>query len=475
MIFAHPLVAPAFGKRGPSRARARDEGTFGTFRPWRARFAGLLLLLATLLLGGCATTPRAADSLDDVAAAYVRLSLEAGTHEEGYIDAYYGPPEWKQAAEAKPRSVAELRAAAAQLQGRLRLLPRSRDPLVERRREFLHAQLTAAQTRLRMIGGEKLSFAEEARGLFALTPEIHPLSHYDPVLARIERLLPGQGSLAERAEAFQAGFVIPADKLNAVMRAAIAECRRRTLQHIPLPPQEAFTLEFVTGKSWSGYNYYQGNYRSLIQINTDLPVRLSRAVDLGCHEGYPGHHAYNVLLERDLSRGRGWTEFMVYPLYSPQSLIAEGSANYGIDLAFSPEERLAFERDVLIPLAGLPPQNAARYLELQRAVEDLAGARFTIARDYLEGRIPRAEAVALTQRYQLVGQARAEQSVAFTDQYRSYVVNYGLGKDLVAAHVEAAGGPAERWAAMKRILSQPTLPQHLALPPEVSSRSGSKD
>jgi len=421
----------------------------------------LTTMLAAVLLAGCATSAARPDTLDAVAQAYVRLSLEAGTHEEGYIDAYYGPPEWKQAAEAKPRGVAELREAAAQLQERLRLLPPSRDPLVELRREFLHDQLTAAHTRLRMIGGEKLSFAEEARGLFAVTPEILPLTSYDPVLARIDRLLPGQGSLAERAEAFQAGFIVPADRLDAVMRAAIAECRRRTLQHIPLPAGEAFTLEFVTGKSWSGYNYYQGNYKSLIQINTDLPVRLSRAVDLGCHEGYPGHHAYNVLLERDLSRGRGWTEFTVYPLYSPQSLIAEGSANYGIDLAFTPDERLAFERDVLIPLAGLRPQQAGAYLELQRAVEALAGARFTIARDYLEGRITRAQALALTQRYQLVGAARAEQSIAFTDQYRSYVINYGLGKDLVRAHVERAATPAARWEAMRQILSQPTLPRHL--------------
>ncbi len=434
-------------------------------------------MLTALLLAGCATSAARPDSLNAIAEAYVRLSLEAGTHEEGYIDAYYGPPEWKQAAEAKPRGVAELREAAAQLQERLRLLPPSRDSLVERRREFLHAQLTAARTRLRMIGGEKLSFAEEARGLFALTPEILPLSHYDAVLARIDRLLPGQGSLAERAEAFQAGFVVPADKLDAVMRAAIAECRRRTLQFIPLPGQEAFTLEFVTGKSWSGYNYYQGNYRSLIQINTDLPVRLSRAVDLGCHEGYPGHHAYNVLLERDLARGRGWVEYMVYPLYSPQSLIAEGSANYGIDLAFSRAERLAFESEVLIPLAGLSgrTQDAARYLELQVAVEEMKGAQFTIARDYLDGRITRAQAVALTQRYELVGPQRAEQEVAFTDQYRSYIINYGLGKDLVRDHVERAATPAGRWAAMRRILSEPTVPRHLAVAPEVSSRSGSKD
>jgi hypothetical protein len=317
-----------------------------------------------------------------------------------------------------------------------------------------------------MLGGERLSFAEEARGLFGVTPEIRPLASYDPVVARIDRLLPGSGTLAERVDAFQARFTIPADRLDAVMRAAAAECRRRTLEHIPLPPEERFTLEFVTNKSWSGYNWYQGNYRSLIQINTDLPIRINRAVDLGCHEGYPGHHVYNALLERNLARGRGWVEYMVYPLYSPQSLIAEGSANYGYDLAFPGAERLAFETRVLYPLAGVSPEGAARYLELQEALNDLAGARFTIARDFLEGRIDRARAIALSQRYQLVAATRAEQLLAFTEQYRSYVINYGLGREMVANYIEAQGATqAARWDAMERILSEPTLPSDLTARP----------
>lgn len=423
-------------------------------------FATFVTLLAAML-AGCATTGTRADSVDAIAEAYVRMSLEAETHEAGYVDAYYGPPEWKQQAEAAPRPVAQLLAAATALKARLAALPPASDPLARRRREFLDAQLTAAQTRLRMISGERLSFAEEARGLFGVDPQIMPLSHYDAALARLERLVPGEGTLAARVDAFQSGFIIPNDRLDAVMRAAIAECRRRTVEHMEMPEGEAFTLEFVTGKSWSGYNYYQGNYRSLIQINTDLPVRLSRAIDLGCHEGYPGHHAYNALLERDLTRGRGWIEYSLYPLYSPQSFIAEGTANEGIDLAFSPEERLAFERDVLSPIAGLPQREVARYLELQEALEALSGARFTIARDYLEGRITRDQAVELTQRYQLVGADRARQSIAFTDQYRSYVINYGLGKDLARDWLARfPAGPA-RWNALRRILSEPTLPRHL--------------
>ncbi|MGE0178772.1 MAG: hypothetical protein AB7O91_02990 [Sphingomonas sp.] len=423
----------------------------------------LAILVAGLILtvqGGPALAQP--DDLDAIARDYVRLQLEIGARDDGYVDAYYGPAEIRTAAAANPRPTEQLHAAALALQRRVGAV-RATGAAV-RRRAFLAAQLTAALTRLRMLRGERLSFNEEALGLYGVNLEgrILALTHYDPVLERIERLVRGNGPLAERVERFMARFTIPQERLDAVMRAAIAECRRRTVAHIPLPAGEAFTLEFVTDQPWSGYNWYQGNYHSLIQVNTDQPVRLSRAVDLGCHEGYPGHHAYNMLLERALARGRGWTEFQVYPLYSPQSFIAEGSANYGVELAFPGPERLRFETRILYPLAGLPITDAAEYLALQEATEALAGARFTIARDFLEGRITRDQAIALAERYQLMTRARAEQSIRFTERYRAYVINYGLGRDIVAAHVERAGSsPRVRWAAMRRLLSEPVLPADL--------------
>ena len=419
------------------------------------------------MLGGCLSDRMSGDSLDEIAADYVQMQLEIGEREPGYIDAYYGPAEWQAAAKSAPRSLADLAAEAGALTARVNAVDAAQlQPIEQRRRQFLLAQLRAAQTRLRMLQGEKLSFAEEAQGLFGVLVELKPLSSYDRVLARIERLVPGSGPLAERVDAFQDRFTIPKDRLQPVFDAAIAECKRRTAQHIALPAGERFTMEFVTGKSWSGYNYYKGNLTSLIQINTDLPIRISRAVDLGCHEGYPGHHALNMLLEQRLTKERGWVEYSIYPLYSPQSLIAEGSANYGIDLAFPAEERLRYESQALYPLAGLPTRNADEYLKLLEATKDLAGARFTIARDYLEGRIDRKQAVALTQKYQLVSKKRAEQSIDFTQQYRSYVINYGLGQDMVRAFVEAAGTtPQARWAAMERVISEPTLPSDLLVRP----------
>jgi hypothetical protein len=422
------------------------------------------VLLAVSVAACRGQAPQPDKRVDAIARDYVLLSLEIGEKEDGYIDAYYGPADLQERAKAEAAilSLPDLARRTKDLQARVAAIPAEGESLDARRVRFLAAQLTAAATRLRMMQGEKLSFADEANGLFGVTPEIKPLESYDAVLAKIDTLVPGSGPLPERMEAFQNRFNIPTDRLKPVFDAAIAECKRRTLEHIALPKNESFTLEFVTGKSWSGYNYYKGNAHSLIQVNTDLPIRISRAVDLGCHEGYPGHHVLNALLEEKLTKGRNWIEFSVYPLYSPQSLIAEGSANYGIDLAFPGDDQLKFETATIYPLAGLPTADAAKYLALTKAMHDLAGARMTIARDYLDGRINRAQAVQLSQKYQLQSKERAEKSLDFTDQYRSYVINYGLGQDMVRAYVEAADpDPKAKWARMEKILSEPTLPSDL--------------
>ncbi|SIN63824.1 hypothetical protein SAMN02745824_1299 [Parasphingorhabdus marina DSM 22363] len=444
----------------------------------------LLLALATITMG-CSTSgavsqgetitfkeamesrqlPPAQPALNLLAEDYVKLTLELGQQEAGYVDAYYGPAEWAEAAKLKPRDMRQLGNAIVDLMLRLDALPETGHPMVEARKRFLSAQLEAALTRHAMMQGENLPFVEEATKLFGVTPEIRPLAEFDIFLEEIAKLVPGEGPLSVRVDAFENRFVIPTERLRLVMDTAIAECKKRTKDYFDLPETENFRMEFVTGKSWSGYNYYQGGYQSLIQINTDLPIRIDRAVDLGCHEGYPGHHVFNMLLERNLTNGLGWQEFSVYPLYSPQSFIAEGSANYGIDLAFPGDKRLEYERDVLYPLAGLDPSSAQAYWALQTAKRALSGARNTITQQFLDGEIPRAKAVELTQKYQLVSKPRAEQMMDFSEQYRSYVINYGLGQEMVKAWIEAQGdGPVWRWKAMERLLSEPMLPDDLVVP-----------
>ena len=424
-----------------------------------------LLFALLMLVGACATVPTPAadpsgDDLDAIARDYVALILEIGEREPGYVDAYYGPAEWQAAATASPRTVPQLIEGAAGLTERLSAVStRGAEPVVARRRAYLLAHVSAASARLRMLSGEKLGFADEAEALFGIRPELRPLESFDPVLAEIDALLPGEGSLTDRVTAFKAHYVIPKDRLQVVMDAAIAECRRRTAAHIALPARERFTLSFVGDKPWSGYNYYLGDSASRIEINADLPIYTERAVDLGCHEGYPGHHVYNALLEQTFVRERGWVEMSVYPLFSPMSFVAEGSANYGIDLAFPGDEGARFEREVLFPLAGLDPATADRKTRLGELTRRLARAEYTIADDWLAGRIERAEAIRRLMKYTLADEARATQRLRFIDTYRSYIINYGLGRDVVQAWVERQG--PDRWAGMERLLSSQILPADL--------------
>ena len=426
----------------------------------RAFLLGLLMLV-----GACATAPTPAadpsgDNLDAIARDYVALILEIGEREPGYVDAYYGPAEWQEAARASPRTVPQLIQGAATLTERLNAVPtREAEPVVVQRRKYLLAHVSAASARLRMLSGEKMSFADEAEALFGIRPELLPLSTYDPILAEIDALLPGTGLLADRVTAFKAHYVIPKDRLQPVMNAAIAECRRRTVRHIDLPANERFTLSFVGDKPWSGYNYYLGDAASRIEINADFPIYTERAIDLGCHEGYPGHHVYNALLEKTFVRDRNWVEMSVYPLFSPMSFVAEGSANYGIDLAFPGDEGTVFERDVLFPLAGLDPSTAGKKAQLGGLQRRLARAEYTIADDYLAGRVGRDETIARLSKYSLADPAKAAQRLRFIDTYRSYIINYGLGRDVVQAWVERQG--PNRWDGMETLLSSQILPVDL--------------
>jgi len=403
--------------------------------------------------------------MNSIAESYVKLVLAMGNHDKDYVDAYYGPPEWKAEAQSSPRGIPEIRAAADGLLARLRGIAEPSEELSRLRRRYLVKQLTALAARADMLSGKKLTFDEESRALYDAVAPTNSEEHFREIRDRLASLLPGSGPLGARYEAYRAKFVIPPERLDAVFSAAIEAGRSRTKQHIPLPEGERFRVEKVTGKSWSGYNWYQGGFQSLIQVNTDLPIFIDRAVDLACHEGYPGHHVYNVLLEKNLVRDRHCVEFSVYPLFSPQSLIAEGSANFGIEVAFPGAERVAFERDVLYPIAGIDPARAAGYSEIQKLAEGLSYAGNEAARRYLNGEITASQAADWLEEYGLSSRPRAEQRVRFFDQYRSYVINYNLGKDLVRRWIEAQGGtadqPEKRWAAFARLLSSPRLPSDL--------------
>jgi hypothetical protein len=405
------------------------------------------------------------DAMEKIAREYVRLVLAMGPHDKDYVDAYYGPEDLKKEAEGAKLTLDAIGTGVKALQTQIAAVPAPADELGQLRHHYLEKQLSAMAARVRMLKGERLSFDEESKALYDAVAPTYPESHFQEVLDRLQSRFPGSGPLVDRYDAWRRAFVIPREKLDTVFKAAIGACRERTAAHVTLPAAEQFTVEYVTNKSWSGYNWYQGNFKSLIQVNTDLPIYIDRAIDLACHEGYPGHHVYNALLEQHLVKDRGWIEFTVYPLFSPQSLIAEGTANFGIDVAFPGRGRAVYEQSRLFPLAGLDPARAPEYYEVMALVDQLSYAGNEAARKYLNGQIDAAGATAWLERYALMPRERAAQRVRFFDQYRSYVINYNYGKDLVRTFIESRGGtpdrPDQRWHEFEKLLSSPRLPSGL--------------
>lgn len=422
------------------------------------------VLATAATLAACAPAQPDPAVLDAVAQRYVVLSLKMGQIEPGYVDAYYGPDSLQAVADADTLPLAAMRASADSLIAVLGdTVPAYADSLVRMRHRYLRTQLGAMVAKMQMHAGERYTFDSEARALYDVAPPVLSDAHFDSLLARLDAALPGNAPLAQRYQLFRAKVEIPSALVDTVFKTAIAACRARTLAHMPLPEGERFDLEYVTGTSWNAYNWYQGGYHSLIQVNLDFPIAVDRAIDLACHEGYPGHHVYNASLEQHLVRDRGWVEMSVYPLFSPQSLIAEGTANFGIEMAFPGDQRTAFERDSLFPLAGIDPALAEPNATVRDVMLELNHARNEVARRYLDGAIDSAAAVAAMSRYWLQSPDQGAKTLRFIQQYRSYVINYNLGRDLAKAYVDRVGGTDEaaRWQAFRRILETPRLPADL--------------
>lgn len=419
-----------------------------------------LVILLVLIIASCKTDSNEA-SIDTIAESYVKLVLEIGQYDNAFVDAYFGPEEWRP---TEPKSEILPLDNFVQRTNKLiqqceALLTANKPNLEVARINMLIKQLISVRTKTEMISGKLYSFDEEAKLLYDAEPPHFPMSHFDELLKGLDDLLPGKGDLSSRYNAFMKDFIIPKEKLDTVFRVAIDASRKITKNKFDLPENENFVLGYVTDKVWSGYNYFQGNAQSLIEINTDFPIYISRAVDLASHEGYPGHHIYMMLTEQNLVKTKGWFEFSVYPLFSPLSLIAEGSANYGIDVVFPGDKRINFEKEYLFPLAGIDTSKAEKFYSVQEVMGKLNYARNEVARAYLNGDLSRENAIKQIEKYSLFTFEKAEQSVRFIEANRSYVINYNLGKDLVAKHVELNGGtysnPDKRWEVFKELLSNP--------------------
>lgn len=430
----------------------------------------LALATATIPLAGAKEASMPLPALDTLAEAYVKLVLEVGLYDPDLVDAYFGPPAWRPAPlpadQPAPFPGERFQREGRALLGRLDGLDATGlSPAAAQRWASLRAQLAAIVARIDLLAGVPMRFDAESQALYGVVAPPCDEEALEAALGELDRALPGEGDLARRYEDYRRQFIVPPDKVEAVFAAAIAEARRRTLAQIALPAGEQFTVEQVTGQAWAAYNWYQGDYRSLIQVNTDLPIYLGSVITLAAHEGYPGHHVQNVLSEVHLRQERGWVEYCVAPLFSPLNAIAEGAADYGVEVAFPDAERLAFEQAVLFPLAGLDPTQAERYFQVREALRGLRYAGIEMARRFLDGTLSEAEALAWSMKYELKSREEAARTLRFAKQYRSYIVNYAVGEDLVRRTIETqavgADAAATRWRLLAGLFSAPHTPADL--------------
>jgi hypothetical protein len=393
----------------------------------------------------------------DVPLEYVRLGLRFDRLESGFVDAYTGSPRIRAEVEDEPAPTpVQLRDQARALLGELDAAGLPAD-----RTDYLRGQLTGLECTARKMSGEPVGFVDEVAGYFQVDVTLGDPAEYAAAHAELETLLPGSGSLAERYAAHRRREECPPERLEAAVHAVSSALRDRVRGQYGLPEVETVRYEVVTDKPWSGFNYYEGDYRSRVAINADLPHRLSGLPHLVAHESYPGHHTEHCRKERGLVERADRAEHTVFLVNTPECLMAEGLADLGVEASVGEgwgpwaEEILG---DLGLRFDGhLAERLATAAAPLNRVRQDAAVLLHDRGADA-------DEVMAYLQRWSLVSPERAAQQVRFlTDPlWRAYISTYVEGFDLLSSWLAAR--PAGQSVADRfvRLLDEPLTPRAVA-------------
>lgn len=404
----------------------------------------LPVLLLAAVLGGCGPS----DPLQALAEDYVQLALQLNRFKAGEVDAWFGPVELAPAEADPVPALAELQAGAAAL---VAALATEAELAATPRGQALQAKFAHLVTVLDVLAASPLPpFNEEAQMLYGITvPETVDPDVQQRVFDELGALLPGQGTLAFRVASFRNKLLVPADRRKAVFERALAECRARTLQHWSLPAEEQLVLEWTRDVT-TPWHRYEGGLRSTLQLNDLTLAFVGSAVDVACHEGYPGHHAQFALYDTAAPAGLAVENTLVL-LRSQEAALREGAANLGVDLVFPFAERLQFERDVLFPLAGLAPEDAETNLRISQLLNELAVITLPIIRNYRDGIDTYNATTFELDREALV--SSPGELLKFVDDYGAYSVGYTLARERLAGHLQGTAG--DPWDTLAQLLQDP--------------------
>jgi hypothetical protein len=393
----------------------------------------------------------------DVPLEYVRLGLRFDRLESGFVDAYTGDPRIR--AQVEDESAPTPQALRDQARTLLRELDSAGLPAD--RTDFLRGQLTGLECTARKMSGEPVGFADEVRSYFQVDAVLGDPAVYAAAHSELDALLPGSGSLAERFAAHRRREECPPARLEAAVHALSSALRDRVRGRYGLPEVETVRYEVVTDKPWSGFNYYEGDYRSRVAINADLPHRLSQLPHLVAHESYPGHHTEHCRKEQGLVERADRVEHTVFLVNTPECLMAEGLADLGVQASIG-EGWGAWAADILGDLGlrfdgELAERLAVAAAPLNRVRQDAA----VLLHDRAAGT---DEVVAYLERWSLVSSERAAQQIRFLTHplWRAYTSTYVEGFDLLSRWL--ADRPADQPVADRflRLLDEPLTPRAVA-------------
>ena len=400
---------------------------------------------------------------------YLALGLAMDRHVSGLVDSYYGPRAIAERVAAAPipppqHLVAEARALLAAIDAGEPLGdpdegPQQLEPVADAgrdaaRRHYLRAQVIGMLTTVRKLAGETISYVDEVEACYGVRPRRFDTERFEAAHRRLDEVVPGNGPLAERYVAWRESQAVPPDRLDLAVASIAEDLRERTRLMFGLPEWERVEFELVTGKPWSGFNYYLGGSRSRVEINTDLPVLATSLGPLVAHEAYPGHHTEHVRKEAGLVRRHHcWEESMVV-IGTPHNLISEGLADLGFEVIMGPQ-RETVVADHLTPLGIAYDPDVVGIV--RQAGEALGGVRAYAAFRLWDDRADPDTVIDEVARYELTTRARAQKTVDFLlhPTWRAYISCYVEGLPLCRAFV--AGDPA-RFA---RLITEQLTPRDL--------------
>lgn len=391
---------------------------------------------------------------------YLKLGLRFDRIEEGYVDSFTGDPALRRAVADEPApQPAELAAAAKRLLAALDDVPRTA-AFSEQRVEFIAAHLRALALSARKFAGADVGFVEEVRHYFDVEISRGDEDRYRAAHARIDEVLGGSGPLAQRMEAERRADELPPDRLEEAIGAFSSALRDIVRSAFPLEDRETVVYEVVTDKPWSGFNYYEGDYRSRVAVNADLRQHMSHLPGLVAHESYPGHHTEHCRKEAGLVAGRGHDEHTIFLVNTPQCLMAEGLADLALHAAVGPgwgrwaqeiyaDLGLRFDGELAEELAG--------------ARAELAGVRQDAALMLHDAGRDADEVAAFLRRWLLVDDTRARQSLRFLSDplWRAYTSTYVEGYRLLRGWLDDRPAEVSLVDRFGRLLDEPLIPSML--------------